>query len=158
MKQLAILSGKGGTGKTTIAAAFTALASNKIIADCDVDAPNLYLVLNPEIKAKKEFKGSKTVVIDEDKCTECGLCEDKCRFDAIHDYEINPILCEGCGVCVISCPEEAIRLEEGKIRYDESITKAMVEGVPVVEFETETKGKAAEEIKGMWNRINQILQ
>lgn len=287
MKQIAILSGKGGTGKTTLAASFAALASNKIIADCDVDASNLYLLLNPEIRDKKEFKGSKTAVIDKEKCTGCGICEEKCRFDAISicDCEINAILCDGCGVCVISCSEEAIRLEDrvsgytfisdtkygpmshaqlniaaeasgklvtavrnngielaresqnnlilidgppgigcpviaslsgvdmalivtepsqsglhdlkrilsvvehfgvksvvcinrydinegvteeiesfcmekgieivGKIPYDESITKAMVEGVPVVEFEAEPKSNAAEEIKRMWNRINQ---
>jgi len=288
MKQLAIVSGKGGTGKTTVAASFAALALDKIIADCDVDAPNLHLVLNPAIKDKKEFKGSKTAVIDKEKCTECGICEEQCRFGAICDGEINPILCEGCGVCVISCPEEAISLKErlsgytfisdtrygpmshaqlniaeeasgklvtvvrdssielargsqnklilidgppgigcpviaslsgvdmaliltepsqsglhdlkrilsvvklfgiramvcinkydinegvteeieafckkkeievvGKIPYDKSITKAMVKGVPVVEFETETKSKAAEEIRRMWNQVKQILQ
>jgi len=288
MKQLAIVSGKGGTEKTTVAASFAALALDKIIADCDVDAPNLHLVLNPAIKDKKEFKGSKTAVIDKEKCTECGICEEQCRFGAICDGEINPILCEGCGVCVISCPEEAISLKErlsgytfisdtrygpmshaqlniaeeasgklvtvvrdssielargsqnklilidgppgigcpviaslsgvdmaliltepsqsglhdlkrilsvvklfgiramvcinkydinegvteeieafckkkeievvGKIPYDKSITKAMVKGVPVVEFETETKSKAAEEIRRMWNQVKQILQ
>lgn len=287
MKQIAIISGKGGTGKTTIAASFATLSgSNKIIiADCDVDASNLYLLLNPAIKDKKEFKGSKTAVIDTEKCTKCGICEENCRFDAISDCEINLILCDGCGVCVISCPEEAVRLKDrvsgytfisdtkygpmshaqlniaaeasgklvtvvrnrcveltresqnnlilidgppgigcpviaslsgvdialivtepsqsglhdlkrilgvvehfgvkplvcinrydinegvteeieafckdkgidivGKIPYDESITKAMVEGVPVVEFEAEPKSNAAEEIKRMWNRINQ---
>jgi MinD superfamily P-loop ATPase len=288
MKQLALVSGKGGTGKTTVAAAFAALASDKIIADCDVDAPNLHLVVHPVIRDTKEFKGSQTAVIHKEKCTECGLCEEQCRFGAICNSEINPILCEGCGVCVISCPEDAISLKEnisgytfisdtrygpmshaqlniaeeasgklvtvvrnkaieltrasqskliiidgppgigcpviaslsgvdlaliltepsqsglhdlkrilsvvkhfgiratvcinkydlnegvteeieafcreqeieivGKIPYDESITRAMVKGVPVVEFEAETKSKAAEEIRRMWNRVTQILQ
>ena len=112
MKQIAIISGKGGTGKTAIAASFAVLATDKIIADCDVDASNLYLLLNPAIKEKSEFKGSKTAVIDDKRCTECGICEENCRFDAICECVIDPILCEGCGVCVISCPEDAICLEE----------------------------------------------
>ncbi|MHC1582131.1 MAG: ATP-binding protein [Candidatus Syntropharchaeia archaeon] len=112
MRQIVIISGKGGTGKTTIVASFASLASNKIIADCDVDAPNLHLVLNPEIERREEFRGSRVAVIDREKCIECGICEEKCRFDAIHGYEIDAILCEGCGVCVVSCPEEAIRMEE----------------------------------------------
>jgi MinD superfamily P-loop ATPase len=119
MKQLCIVSGKGGTGKTSIAASFAALAENKVIADCDVDAPDLHLLLKPKIKEKFEFKGSKTAVIDRTKCTECGLCEEVCRFDAIRgmEIEIDKILCEGCGVCVYSCPENAIILEENISGY-----------------------------------------
>lgn len=112
MKELCIISGKGGTGKTTITASFVALAENKVIVDCDVDAPDLHLILKPEVKEKQEFRGSKIAVIDMNKCTECGTCEEICEFDAIKDTQLNPILCEGCNVCVISCPEDAITLEE----------------------------------------------
>ncbi|MDY6964754.1 MAG: ATP-binding protein [Halobacteriota archaeon] len=112
MKELCIVSGKGGTGKTTITASFVALAEGKVIADCDVDAPDLHLILNPKIKEKQEFRGSKIAVIDMDKCTECGTCEEVCEFDAIRDIQLNPILCEGCNVCAISCPVDAISLEE----------------------------------------------
>jgi MinD superfamily P-loop ATPase len=113
LKQITILSGKGGTGKTTITASFAVLAHDIVIADCDVDAPNLHLLLHPQIVETQEFKGSKLAVIDEEKCVECGLCRDSCRFDAISEsIEIAPFSCEGCGVCVIVCPEEAISLKE----------------------------------------------
>ncbi len=112
MKQITIISGKGGTGKTTITASFAALAHNPVIADCDVDAADLHLLLNPHIRSKQEFKGSKEAIIDEAKCTDCGLCEGACRFDAIDGHTIDPISCEGCGVCVYVCPENAITLRE----------------------------------------------
>ena len=106
------MSGKGGTGKTILTGSFAALAHNLVIADCDVDAPNLHLLLKPRITKKQEFKGSKKAVIDETKCTRCGRCEEYCRFDAIKDLAVNPVLCEGCGVCAYICPVEAIQLKE----------------------------------------------
>jgi len=113
MKQIAIISGKGGTGKTTITAAFASLAKSKVMADCDVDAADLYLTLKPSIKEEYEFRASKVASIDKDKCTECGKCLEDCRFDAISmDYVIDPVSCEGCGVCFRICPVEAIRFEE----------------------------------------------
>ena len=113
MKQIAVLSGKGGTGKTTLTASFAALARNIVVADCDVDAPDLHLLLHPQIMNTQEFRGPKLAVIDKTKCIECGLCKDACRFDAINDtLEIDPFLCEGCGVCVVVCPEEATSLKE----------------------------------------------
>jgi len=112
MKQIAILSGKGGTGKTTITASFAVLAHNAVIADCDVDAADLHLILDPHVNVKQEFKGSKLAVIDKSKCSECDECERNCRFNAIKDFVVDPVLCEGCGVCVYVCPEKAIRLEE----------------------------------------------
>jgi MinD superfamily P-loop ATPase len=113
MKQLTILSGKGGTGKTTITASFVVLAKNTVVADCDVDAPDLHMLLHPEVVKTQEFKGAKVAVIDEAECTECGLCREKCRFDAItEDVEIDPISCEGCGVCTIICPVNAVTLTE----------------------------------------------
>jgi MinD superfamily P-loop ATPase len=113
VKQITVLSGKGGTGKTTLTASFAALARNIVVADCDVDAPDLHLLLHPQIMNTQEFRGPKLAVIDKTKCIECGLCKDACRFDAINDtLEIDPFLCEGCGVCVVVCPEEATSLKE----------------------------------------------
>lgn len=112
MKQIAIVSGKGGTGKTTLTASFAALAGSVVIADCDVDAADLHLLLDPQVVSEQEFKGSKLAIIDKDRCTECRLCENSCRFDAIRDLKIDAVLCEGCGVCAYVCPEDAIRLIE----------------------------------------------
>ncbi|CAD7767217.1 MAG: Electron transport complex subunit RsxB [Candidatus Argoarchaeum ethanivorans] len=116
MKQITIISGKGGTGKTTLVASFAALAENVVIADCDVDAPDLHLLLHPEIVKREEFRGSKVAAMDKTKCIECGRCEEACRFNAISNtesgYAVNQARCEGCGVCVFVCEQEAIRLEE----------------------------------------------
>lgn len=113
MKQLTILSGKGGTGKTTITASLAVLARTAILADCDVDAPDLHMLLHPEVIKTQEFKGSKIAVIDKTKCVNCGLCREKCRFDAITEaIEVDPVACEGCGVCAAICPEDAITMTE----------------------------------------------
>ena len=117
LKQITIISGKGGTGKTTLVGSFAALAENKVIADCDVDAPDLHLLLHPEIIKKEEFKGLKVAVMDKTLCTECGTCEETCRFNAIalteeSGYAVNPARCEGCGACVFTCPQEALTLKE----------------------------------------------
>jgi MinD superfamily P-loop ATPase len=113
MKQLIILSGKGGTGKTTIAAAFAVLVNNATIADCDVDAPDLHILLHPHILKIDEFKGSKLAVIDQTKCVKCGLCRERCRFEAVKEnLTINPFSCEGCGVCAIVCPTSTITMIE----------------------------------------------
>jgi MinD superfamily P-loop ATPase len=111
MKQLTILSGKGGTGKTSITASFAVLAKNAVVADCDVDAPDLHMLLHPKIKKEQEFIGSKLAVIDKTKCIKCGSCREKCNFGAINsDLEIVAISCEGCGVCEVACPVEAITM------------------------------------------------
>jgi MinD superfamily P-loop ATPase len=113
MKQLTILSGKGGTGKTSITASFAVLAKHAVVADCDVDAPDLHMLLHPEKVEMREFKGSKVAVIDDTKCLKCGLCREKCVFDAItYDLRVDAIACEGCGVCTIACPEHAMTLVE----------------------------------------------
>ena len=113
MKQITVLSGKGGTGKTTVTAAFAVLAKKAVVADCDVDAPDLHMLLHPEIIETQEFKGSKLAFIDEAKCAKCGLCREKCRFNAItEDFKVDPFSCEGCGVCTIICPANAITLTE----------------------------------------------
>ena len=117
MRQLTVISGKGGTGKTSLVGSFAVLAENKVIADCDVDAPDLHLLLHPEILRKQEFKGLKVAVMDKTLCTECGTCEETCRFNAIvstegSGYAVNPARCEGCGACVFTCPQEALSLKE----------------------------------------------
>lgn len=112
MKQVTVLSGKGGTGKTSLVASFTALSKHIIVTDCDVDAPDLHLLLQPTILETQVFHGSKVATINPDKCTLCGKCEVSCRFEAISKLQINPIFCEGCGVCAHLCPVEAITLNE----------------------------------------------
>ena len=112
MKQLTVISGKGGTGKTSITAAFAALA-DAVLADCDVDASDLHLILNPDIKKTEEFHGLEIASIDKEKCIDCKECHNACRFDAI-DEDINLIKerCEGCGVCEYVCPVNAISMVE----------------------------------------------
>jgi MinD superfamily P-loop ATPase len=109
MKELVVISGKGGTGKTSLMAAFASLAQNKVLCDADVDAADLHLLMDPEIKNRYDFQGGGTAVIDQDKCTQCGLCRELCRWEAISEaFEVDSIECEGCGVCVDFCPEQAI--------------------------------------------------
>jgi len=109
MKEIVIISGKGGTGKTSIIAAFASLAENKVLCDADVDAADLHLIMDPEIKERHNFESGHTAVINQDKCSQCGLCQDLCRWDAISDdFVVDSIACEGCGVCYYFCPEQAI--------------------------------------------------
>lgn len=112
VKQLAIVSGKGGTGKTTLAAAFASLAKNKVMVDCDVDAADLHLLLQPRIVMQERYFGGRSPRVDRDKCTQCGLCNDHCRFHAIENGAVDTIACEGCGFCSHICPEKAIMMEE----------------------------------------------
>ena len=112
MKQLTIVSGKGGTGKTTVTAAFSTLSDSHVIADCDVDAADLHLILDPATTKREQFFGGKTAQLDSAKCNQCDACVQACRFHAIEDYTIDPVSCEGCGVCVLACPEGAITMEQ----------------------------------------------
>jgi len=115
MKQLVIISGKGGTGKTIISASFATLAQRKVMVDCDVDAANLFLLLHPEAQEVHQFSGGMKARVELEKCTGCGECLDVCRFSAISMPEgeiiIDPISCEGCAVCSYVCPVEAIVME-----------------------------------------------
>ena len=109
MKEIIIISGKGGTGKTSLVAAFSSLAENKVLCDADVDAADLHLIMEPAVVRGADFQSGNSAAINKDACTECGLCREMCRFDAISaDYIVNPVDCEGCGVCVHFCPETAI--------------------------------------------------
>ncbi|MHB1314530.1 MAG: nucleotide-binding protein [Christensenellales bacterium] len=114
MKQLLILSGKGGTGKTTVASAFIKLAAADAYADCDVDAPNLHLVLRRDSEpCRTDFIGMPKAVINKEACIQCDLCVQNCRFDAIEcsdGYKVNALACEGCGVCEAICPANAISM------------------------------------------------
>jgi len=112
-KQLAVISGKGGTGKTTLVASFAALAKDAVLADCDVDAADLHLILSPEVNKTHDFTGGYSAAIDKEKCTECGICVEHCRWDAIDEnFVIDPLLCEGCGVCFDVCPADAVTFEK----------------------------------------------
>lgn len=109
MKELVVVSGKGGTGKTSLTAAFASLAENKVLCDADVDAADLHLLMKPDIRTKTDFMGGGIAEIDRSRCVACETCRDVCRFDAIsEDFIVDHIDCEGCGVCVDLCPEKAI--------------------------------------------------
>jgi MinD superfamily P-loop ATPase len=112
MKEILVISGKGGTGKTCIAGSFAALAGNAVLADCDVEAANLHLLLGPSVIKQNEFFGLPQGRIEETKCVRCGLCERLCRFGAINGFTVDPLECEGCGVCFHACPSQAVRLED----------------------------------------------
>ena len=115
MRQLGILSGKGGTGKTTVAGAFIRLAQARACADCDVDAPNLHLVNSHySLEESTPYYGLPLAHIDPARCIACGECQQSCRFDAIVSgtpYQVDPYSCEGCGVCILVCPVDAITMK-----------------------------------------------
>jgi MinD superfamily P-loop ATPase len=117
MKEVVVLSGKGGTGKTSIVGSLAALADDKVLADCDVDAADLHLLLSPSERIRSEFWSGQVAYIDEDKCTECGLCQELCRFNAIKDFRVDAVSCEGCGFCSHVCPVEAITMSERMAGY-----------------------------------------
>jgi len=119
MKELVIISGKGGTGKTSVTASFAALSSNAVIADADVDASDLHLVLRPTLQSRHEFQAGQEARIDPVRCEGCGKCQDLCRFEAVRreapgvgtrGFQVDPAACEGCGVCAAFCPAKAITL------------------------------------------------
>jgi len=123
MQEIVVISGKGGTGKTSITAAFAALADSAVLADCDVDAADLHLILKPDVRATHDFSGGKLARIRSEACIGCQRCAEVCRFDAVKlsnisndvvakTYAVDPVACEGCGVCVHFCPVKAIDFEE----------------------------------------------
>ena len=123
MKELVVISGKGGTGKTSLVASLAVLAESKVLADCDVDAADLHLVLEPTVRSREKFVGGKMARIDPELCTGCGRCAELCRFDAIsvdqygedgsaQTYRVDPIACDGCSVCAEFCPAGAIEFAD----------------------------------------------
>lgn len=116
MRELTIISGKGGSGKTSITASLAALAGPVVVADCDVDAANLHLLLRPRIITESTFRGGHKAIIDRERCIGCGACAMFCKFEAVFcsaerqagGYTVDPFACEGCGVCVDACPVCAI--------------------------------------------------
>ncbi|MFH1415393.1 MAG: P-loop NTPase [Elusimicrobiota bacterium] len=149
MKQVLIISGKGGTGKTTLTAALASLYKNIAVADCDVDAPDLHLLLHPEIKEKHVFQGGKLAVINEDECTGCGRCREVCQFSAVSiDFNIDSISCEGCCVCAWNCPVNAIKMiqkESGESYVSKVICGEMVHAL--LKPGEENSGKLVAEVK-----------
>ncbi len=113
MKELVVISGKGGTGKTSLTGAFALLAHNRVLCDADVDAADLHLLMDPEMERQTDFFSGHRAVVDPDRCSGCGLCRASCRFGAINDdLFVDPIACEGCGLCVAICPEKAVSFPE----------------------------------------------
>jgi MinD superfamily P-loop ATPase len=152
MKQLLLLSGKGGTGKTTLASAFIALAEAKAFADCDVDAPNLHLVGKtfPEKKTDDYFS-LPVASIDRERCTKCGACLSVCRFDAIKfdgTYTVDPFSCEGCGACAFVCKSKAIEMQEHKAgELDLFSSDTAVFSTARLEMGSGTTGKLVTKVK-----------
>ncbi len=115
MKQIVFISGKGGTGKSTVVASLSRMVQNKIMADCDVDAPNLHMMLPGKRMQKESYYGAEEAAVDSSKCIYCGICKQTCRYGAITDMlQVDPIKCEGCGACQWACPVGAISLREVK--------------------------------------------
>jgi MinD superfamily P-loop ATPase len=150
MKEITVISGKGGTGKTTFTANLASLLDNLVLGDCDVDAPNLHLLLNPINKNEIIHKGAKLAVKNQARCIDCGLCYDNCRFNAItaDDFQVKDLKCEGCGVCVEICPTKALKMEavetgslyEADSKFGEMIHARLIPG-------SDTSGKLVSEVK-----------
>ncbi|WP_027398332.1 ATP-binding protein [Anaerovorax odorimutans] len=158
MKQLLILSGKGGTGKTTVATSFIKLSNAKVFADCDVDAPNLHLLTSGMSDPKyTNYFGLPKAVIDSNKCIKCGLCKENCKFDAIEnikDYQVDWYACEGCGVCEKLCPTKAITLipaKAGDLILYSDIDKAF--STAKLKMGSGTSGKLVTEVKKQMNSV-----
>jgi len=160
MKEIVVISGKGGTGKTSITAAFAYLENaNAIIGDCDVDAADMHLLMKPDFKISEEFYSGELAIINQTKCIQCGKCKDICRFKAISftndKYVIKPIYCEGCGYCEKICSSEAIRMETQMIGHCYiSTTKVNNQMVHAsLGIGAENSGKLVAKVKKEANRI-----
>lgn len=157
MKKIVVLSGKGGTGKTTLASFLSIFLKDSIKADCDVDAPNLNLVFNANKVYEKDFYGAKIATINYDECINCKLCKDYCRFDAIKEENnkiiIDDLSCEGCKACVIKCPKDAISLKQvvtGQVKYYNDFDSRFVGAK--LEVGAEGSGKLVSKVKEVANK------
>ncbi len=152
MKKLLILSGKGGTGKTTVASAFVKFLDNYVFADCDVDAPNLHLVLAKESNPiTNDFYGLEKAIIDDSKCIGCGECYSRCRFDAIEKngdkFEVNEFACEGCSVCHLVCPTGAVKMVDDVAGELMLYNKDMIFSTAKLKMGRGNSGKLVTEVK-----------
>jgi MinD superfamily P-loop ATPase len=165
MKEITVISGKGGTGKTTFTANLASLLEDLVVGDCDVDAPNLHLLLNPVNKNEIIHKGAKLAVKNQARCIDCGLCYDNCRFNAItaDDFQIKNLKCEGCGVCVEVCPTKALRMEaietgslyEAESKFGDMIHARLIPGADNSgKLVSEVKKKASEVAKKKKKRLD----
>jgi MinD superfamily P-loop ATPase len=160
MKQLVVISGKGGTGKTSIVASFATLAQSTVLADCDVDAADLHLILQPQSTSSGEYSGGNRAHVISDRCTGCGKCEQLCRFGSIvpdtassienrNTYKVNPLACEGCGVCAHFCPADAIEMEPARTgTWFVSETRAGTMVHARLEIAAENSGKLVNLVRG----------
>ncbi|HPY81433.1 MAG TPA: P-loop NTPase [Bacteroidales bacterium] len=156
--QIAIISGKGGTGKSSITAAFASIEKNVVLADCDVDASNLYLLFTPTHNEERAYVGAETAIIDNNLCISCMKCWENCRFDAIsyvnQKINISDVACDGCGLCARICPTQAImmqqhdksRLYSGSFRYGKMVYGVLAPG-------EENSGKLVNEVRSKANII-----
>ncbi|MBC7220379.1 ATP-binding protein [Candidatus Bipolaricaulota bacterium] len=152
MTELVVVSGKGGTGKTTVVASLAALARDAVIADCDVDAANLHLLLHPQVEKTVSYEGSEVAEVNPAMCTGCGACAESCRFAAVvrrnGAHAVDPLSCEGCGVCAAVCPEKAVKLSprlSGWIYISKSPYGTVVHGE--LRPGEETSGKLVSQVK-----------
>lgn len=165
MKEIVVISGKGGTGKTSLTASFAVLGGRDIIvADCDVDAADMHLLLEPDFKAAENFYSGVIAKIDQDACTKCGKCADICRFDAIPvidgKYIVQPLDCEGCGYCARICPVDAIAMEEQNVGdwYISNIKTGTVMVHAKLGIGAENSGKLVAQVKNEAKRIAEEQQ
>ena len=149
MKQIVFISGKGGTGKSTLVSSLSKIVKEKLLADCDVDAPNLHILLKGQNLKKNNFSGAKVAVVDSTLCVKCGLCKQVCRFDAINDnMEIISMKCEGCGACTLVCPENAISLNN--VKTGETFITNTSDGIfshALLDIGAEGSGKLVTEVR-----------
>jgi len=162
MKEIVVISGKGGTGKTSFTASLALLAGkNAVIADCDVDAADMHLLMKPVVKTSENFFSGVVAEIDPNKCTNCGICADKCRFNAIpfidSQYTINTLNCEGCGYCEKICPVDAIKMNSMNVG-DWYISSTKADNIMVhakLGIGAENSGKLVAKVKNEAKRIAQ---
>jgi len=157
-KQIAVVSGKGGTGKTTLSSSLIDIFDNVLGADCDVDASNLYLLFDPQIEKQHDYYGGKKAIIDNDKCTRCGLCQSLCNFNAIYNnengYFVDEFACEGCNRCVMRCPVSAIELLDNRAgEYYKSSKNGTNFVHATLEPGEETSGGLVAEVRKMANKV-----